>query len=299
MKILPFLDSLGAVAASQGGTPRRQLLRQFGQAGVRAVVAALPLALATPAQAAPTEAVLDAIRLVLQLEDLLVAFYTQALAAPVLNNAAQAAARTDFARILRQQQDHAQFLRSTFTNAGIAAPVAPAPASYDFSGRRNTATNPTLFPGVLSDYNAFLQLAQQLEDASAAIYLGQAARFSTDGQLFDAILRMQTVEARHASHVRTLRRAAPVPVAVKSWPSGADAALSAPVLVPVATGSSTAQVSIYTFEANEEQAVTPANPIPFPSILTNTTVVQFRALAEAFDEPLPTLQATALLALFR
>ena len=297
MKILSFLDSLGGTDVAQAATPRRELLRQLSQAGATAAAAAFPLTWASPALAAPTESVLDAVRLLLQFEDFMVAFYTQALAAPVLTNAAQAGVRADFTRILAHQQEHAQFLRATFTNAGLTAPVAPT--NYDFSGRRNNMANPELFPGVMTDYTAFLQLAQQLEDASASVYLGQAAHLSTDGQLFGAILRMQTVEARHASHLRTLRRTAPTPVFVKSWPSTADTAPTAPVLVPATASNSAARVSIYTFEANETQAVTPANPIPFTTILTNTTVVQFRALAEAYDEPLPTVQATALLAIFR
>jgi len=299
MKFLSFLDALGAADAQPAATPRRGLLRQLGQASARAAAAALPLSLATPAAAAPTDTFLDAIQVVLQLEDLLVAFYTQALAAPVLNGGAGSGVRADFVRILRHQQDHAQFLRNSITLAGITPPAAPAASSYDFSGRRNNASNPELFPNVLTDYSAFLQLAQQLEDASASVYLGQATYFTGDRQLFDAIVRMQLVEARHASHVRTLRRNAPMPVAVKSWVSGADTAPTAPILVPSPASATAPALSIYTFEANESQAVTAADPIPFPTILTNTTAVQFRALAESFDEPLPTRQAVALFNIFR
>ena len=78
MKLLSFLDHLGAADALPGAAPRRHLLRQLGQAGARAVAVALPLAVATPALAAPSETPFDAIRIVLKLEDLLVAFYTQA-----------------------------------------------------------------------------------------------------------------------------------------------------------------------------------------------------------------------------
>ena len=296
MKLLSLLDQLSAVDAPSGAAPRRHLLRQLGLAGARAAAAALPLALALPAQATPADASLDGILLLLKLEDLLVAFYTKALApGAVLSGAAQAAVRPDFERILLQQQNHARFLRTSITAGGITPPAAP---NFDFSGRKNTASNPELFPNVLTDYSAFLQLAQQLEDASAGIYLGQAALFTGDRLLLDAVLRMQSVEARHASHVRTLRRSTTSAAVVKSWPSAADTPPAPAVLVPNPKGGSAAPVSIYTFEANETQVVTGTNVVPFSTLLTGTTAVQAGALASAFDEPLPTTQATALLNLF-
>ncbi|MFC7667130.1 ferritin-like domain-containing protein [Hymenobacter humi] len=207
MNLLSLLDRLSAVDAPSDAAPRRRLLGQLGQAGVRAAAVALPVALALPAQATIRATTLDALLLLLKLEDLLAAFYTQGLAG-VLSNAAQTAVRPDFERLLRQQQGHAQFLRTTVQNAGLTPPTAP---SFDFSGRRNNSGSPVLFPNVMTDYDAFLQLAQQLEDASAGIYLGQAPNFAGEKKLFAAILRMQTVEARHASHIRTLRRTAPRP----------------------------------------------------------------------------------------
>ena len=298
MKILSLLDQLGTADAPAAAAPRRHLLRRLGTAGARAAAAALPFAVASPALAAPTVTSLDAILVLLRLEDLMEAFYTRALASAVLTNPAQTGVQPDFVRMLRHQREHAEFLRVTIVAAGLPRPTAPPAASYDFSGRRNNTANPELFPNVLTDYNAFLQLAQQLEDASASVYLGQLKFFGNDRQLLDAVVRMQLVEARHASHIRTLRRTAPAAVAVKSWPSTADPVPSPAILVPGASSGSPAPVSLYSLEANETQAVLDSTTIPFPTILTNTTAVQFRALAEAFDESLTTAQATALLNIF-
>jgi hypothetical protein len=289
MNLLSLLDRLSAADASPAAAPRRHLLRELGHTGLRAAALALPLTAALPAQAA-TANLLDAIRLLLKLEDMLVALYTQGLAG-VLGTAARAAVRPDFERLLRQQQNHADFFRSALRTTGLTPPTAPA---FDFSGRKNNSANPTLFPDVMSDYSAFLQLAQQLEDASASIYLGQVPSVSTDKPLLDAVLRMQTVEARHASHLRTLRRAAPSPVNVKSWPSAADAAPNPAVQVP----GTTAAVSIYAIEANQTQVVSGTNTIPYQTLLTGGTAVRATAVAEAFDEPLSTVQATALLNIF-
>ncbi|HEX8329574.1 MAG TPA: ferritin-like domain-containing protein [Hymenobacter sp.] len=298
MKLLSLLDRLSAAdaASAHEATPRRQLLRQLGQAGVRAAAVALPVSLAQSAQASTlADTALDVILRLLKLEDLLSALYTQALApGAVLANPAQAAVRADFERVLRHQQGHAIFLRNALTGAGLTPPAAPA---FDFSGRRNNPANPELFPNVLTDYAAFLQLAQQLEDASASIYLAQVPFLAADRQLLDAVLRMQTVEARHASHVRTLRRNLTAS-GLKSWPSNADAAPSPAVLVPSPAGGTAAPVSIYAFEANENQVTTGTTTVPFVALLSGTNAVQFVALSEAFDEPLPATQVTALFALF-
>ena len=61
----------------------------------------------------------------------------------------------------------------------------PSEQAFDFSGRKNVATNPVLFPNVLSNYDDFLALAQQLERVQVDPLLGQdadrlwAARAST------------------------------------------------------------------------------------------------------------------------
>ncbi len=301
MKLLSILDYLGTADAPTGPAPRRHLLRQLGQAGVRVAAAALPLALATPALAKPTDTALDGLLLLLRQEDLLVAFYTRFFASPLVQAAPAVSFVADFDRMMRQQQGHAQFLRDTLTAAGVTPPPATATSAYDFSGRKNNPANPELFPGVFTDFYAFLQLAQQLEDATAAIYLGQLITATNDRQLLDAVVRMQAVAARHASHLRTVRRTvlpATAAAAVKSWPSTADPALPFPILVPAPAGGSGGLVSIYAFEANQTQGLAPTAPVPYATLLTGATAVQTRALAEAFDEPLPTYQTVALQSLF-
>jgi hypothetical protein len=294
MNILSFLDQLSAANAPADAAPRRHVLRHLGQAGARALAAGLPLALAASgmAQARTNDTTLDAVTVLLKLEDLQVALYTQALAAPAF--AAETALLADLRLMQRHQQDHATFLRRTLRDANAAVPTAP---SFDFSGQHNNATNPVLFPNVFTDVNSFLQLAQQLEDASVSIYKGQAAFITDNRLLLDAILRMHSAEARHAAHLRTLRRTRTPSVRVKSWPSRSDAAPSPAVQVP-ATSPASGLTSLYTIEANETHILSGSRLVPFATLLTNTNVVQSNALAEAFDEPLSSAQATALLNIF-
>ena len=269
---------------------RRAALARIGAAGWRGLVGALPLvaAVAGPAVAAPTVTTLDAVMLLLQLEQLQNAFYTQALGATL---PLPAAVRPDVTRLQTQQQQHLAFLSQQLTDGGL--PVPPAP-TFDFSGQHGVTTNPVLFPNVLTDYASFLQLGQQLEDAAVRVYLGQLPMLAAEKLLYRAVLAMQATEARHASHIRSLRRSQGT--VVKNWPSTADAALSAPIMV--LTDSSPA--TLYAGEANEEQLIPGPLRVPFVTLLvsTNNAAVADTATAEAFDEPLTTAQARALLALF-
>ncbi|WP_375415848.1 ferritin-like domain-containing protein [uncultured Hymenobacter sp.] len=296
MNLLSLLDTLGTVpavsaagAAGPASLPaggRRTLLRAAGQAGGRALAAALPLSLlATPAATAQlTETVLDSLTLLLTLADLQAALYTRALDTAGL---VPADVRADLVLIQTQQRQQATFLRRLFESAGASVPAAPA---FDFSGSRN-GTGPVLFAGVFASFSDFLQLAQPLADAAARSYLGQLATLRTNAQLLGAVLRRQAVEARQAAHLRTLRRnlgSGPTP---KSWPSLTDPAAPA-VLAAIQAG-----------EDNLNQAVpgTAAGSlryINFNALFTSSSV-QTTALAEAFDEPLSTADAAALLALFR
>ena len=260
---------------------------------MRLVAAGLPVALATsPAQARPSATALDAILVLIKLEELQLAFYTQAASA-----AALAAYQPDITTIQAHQQGHLTFLRQFLTNAGVAIPATP---TFDFSGQRGNTANPVLFADVFTNPANFLQLAQQLEDAAAGIYLSQAVIF-TERPTLMALYRMQAVEARHAARIRSLRQALlSTSGRVKSWPSRADKAPSALIQVPAVPATMPASTtSIYSFENNETQLVGGSRIVPYATLLADASrLVQSNSLAEAFDEPLPTAQATALLNIF-
>ena len=283
MKLISILDQLAATPATAEPAPRRALLAQLGQAAM----AALPLGMAAalPAAAAPTDTSFDAVTQLLQLERTQVALYTQALAAPGLIPTAQTA---DFQRLLAHQTQHAALLLKAIQDAGAIVPALPR---FDFSGKHSVATNPELFPNVLTSYDAFLALAQQLEDLGVRLYKTHAFIIG-DPQLFRAALRIHAVEAEHSAHIRGLRKGRGE--TVQSWPSEEDAAIVRPAATQVLTTAATGG------EETGVQYLSPGVPVPFASFLliSTNTAIHDPALAEAFDEPVSSAVAQLALNLF-
>ncbi|MCI1190195.1 ferritin-like domain-containing protein [Hymenobacter sp. DH14] len=279
MKLLPFLDRLAATPAATGNAaPRRALLQQAG----RAALAALPLALGTtqPVAARTQTTAYDAITQLLQLERLQMTYYSRALTTSGLIPAAQVA---DFQRLYDQQLQHVALLQNTLQTAGALVPAVPA---FDFSGRKNVATNPVLFPNVLSNYDDFLALAQQLEDFSVRLYTTYAFINPDDAQFAKVLLRMLAVEGEHSAHVRGLRRDRGV--AVKTWPSSSDAPIVRPAAAQALAAAATAG------EDNLTQLASAGVPIVFSDFLNvfKFTSVPDASLAEAFDEPVVDVDTT-------
>ena len=281
MKLISLLDQLAAAPAT-AATPRRALLQHLG----RAAVAALPLAAVLPAAASTNDTAYDALTQLLLLERLQLAFYTRALAVTGLIPTAQTA---DFQRLRTHQEQHVTFLTQALQGAGSLVQALPA---FDFSGRRGVASNPELFPNVLSDYDAFLALAQQLEDLGVRLYKTHAFAAVNDLQLTLAVLRLHPVEAQHSAHVRGLRRGRGV--VVENWPSDSDAAITRPAAAQVLTTAATGG------EENILQYQTPGKPIVFSDFLLirDNTAIHDSALPEAFDEPVNSAIAQAALNLF-
>jgi hypothetical protein len=283
MKLLSLLDHLAATPASSSAAPRRAVLAQLGQAAA----AVLPLALgALPAAAATQDSTQDAVLQLLQLERLQAALYTQGLAAPGLIPSAQTA---DFQRLVAHQNQHIAFLTSTLQGAGSTVPAAPA---FDFSGRRNTTSNPELFPAVFTNYDNFLALAQQIEDLGVRLYQGHVFDITSDARLAQAVLRMNSVEAQHSTHVRSLRRSRGA--TVSNWPSDKDVAITRPAAAQALITAAIAG------ENNVTQYASAGTPLPFNTLflIRNNTAVQDPALAEAFDEPITGTVGQAALNLF-
>ena len=282
MKLISLLDQLAATPASAAPAPRRALLARLG----RAAAATLPLGLGATAAIAAPATIYDSILQLLRIERLQVALYTRALGTTGLIPAAQTA---DFQLLLAHQSQHVQFLTGTLQTAGAIVPAVP---TFDFSGQHGVSTNPVLFPNVFSSFDSFLALAQQLEDLGVRLYKTHALSFTADKPLMTVLLRLQAAEARHAAHLRGLRRTRGA-VALP-WPSTDDA--------PIVRSGDAQRLTAAATDGEDiaVQSVSATANVPFTDLLLirDNTEIHDPSLPEAFDEPVTAAVAQAALDLF-
>jgi rubrerythrin len=179
-------------------TSRRHALRGFGKLAAAAVPAALGT-LFQKAYGQGTTSIVDVLNYALTLEHLEYKFYDMALkSAGLIPMGAPTGAITT---IRDHELAHVNFLRTAITGAG-GTPVAEP--RFDFSGGKGSNSGP--FAGVFSNYPLFLAVAQALEDTGVRAYKGQAANVKSNGDVLTAALNIHSVEARHAAHIRYMRR---------------------------------------------------------------------------------------------
>ena len=122
-------------------------------------------------------------------------------------------------------------------------------------------------------------MAQVFEDTGVRAYKGQAGGLISNKDVLTAALNIHSVEARHAAHLRQMRRArAGAAENLKPWITGAND-----------TGIGAAADAIYAGEDNKTQAgidITQFNGVDGK--------ISGNAATESFDEP---LTAEAVLAI--
>ncbi len=221
---------------------------------------------------APTSSVIDVLNFALTLEYLEYEFYLQATNSAGLIPAG--AATSAITTIRNHELAHVNFLKTAITGAG-GTPVAKP--NFDFSGGNGTGTGP--FAAAFSNYQLFLAVAQTLEDTGVRAYKGQAGNLINSDDVLEAALNIHSVEARHASHVRQMRKANNFGD-VKPWITGKD------------TGGIGELVQAnYNGEELTTQAGVNIINIGGKSISAN-------AASESFDEPLTTAEVLALVDAF-
>ncbi|HET9502477.1 MAG TPA: ferritin-like domain-containing protein [Hymenobacter sp.] len=291
-----FLDRLN---------PRRRVFQHLGNTGKKMTAAAVPALLAsffnkaygqTTTLPASVTAVLD---LALQLEYLEYYFYDTALNTSGLIPSQE----TDAVRIIRN--DEAGHINSLRSIPGWTPRADPGRAAFDYSGGSGSGTGPmaaALVPGGVNANGAvFFGAAQAFSDTGMRAYKGGAPVLNTAAtkDILEAALNIHSVEARHNSHFRTVRRAiaanslgsaaaqavAPYDTAPKSWislidnggpaaPNGSKPAAAVYGPGSPATGAPDAS---YPAEDNVSQAGTPLTGL--------NAAYTAEAVSEAFDEP--------------
>lgn len=184
---------------------RRAALKGFARMGSKIALAAVPVALGgmfKKAYGGTNETVVEILNYALTLEYLEAEFYQIAVSRFSTIGVPAGAAQAAITTIRNHETAHVNFLKTAITAAG-GAPVAKP--TFDFSGGNGSMVGP--FAQVFLNYNVFLAVAQTFEDTGVRAYKGRAAELVGGGDLLTAALNIHSVEARHASHIRQMRKA--------------------------------------------------------------------------------------------
>lgn len=248
---------------------RRDVLKKFRGIGLRAAATALPFMLGSilkKSYGQSTSDIIGVLNFALTLEYLESEFYKKAVGTSGLIPAADLAGITS---IRDHEVAHVAFLRTAIQSLG-GTPVTYTAAQFDFTGHG-------AYPTVFSNYDTFLAVSQAFEDTGVRAYKGQAGGLMSNDNVLRAALQIHSVEARHASHIRMLRKTRGA--SVKPWITQNNA------------GGVPGVSAVYAGEENTTQAGIQITNINGLSISSD-------AASEAFDEPLSRNAVTSIVTPF-
>ena len=248
---------------------RREAMKSFASFGSKIALAAVPIALGSmfkKAYGQSTTDVVEVLNSALTLEYLEAAFYDQALlkgVALIPSGAATSAITT----IKNHERAHVNTLKAII-NSLNGTPVAEP--IFDFTAKGT-------FIDVFTNYQTFLAVAQTFEDTRVRAYKGQIVFLINNSSVLTAALQIHSVEARHASHIRQMRKALNPSVVIKPW-----------ITLDQTGGIGSAVQASYNGESLTVQA-----GIKIVGIGGNINITNVQA-SEAFDEPLTKAQVLAI-----
>ena len=256
---------------------RRNAMKQFSGIAGKLALAAVPIALGgmfKKAYGQSTTGLLGILNYALTLEYLEAKFYFMGNAAITAGTlmVPSEAAKMALQNIGSHETSHVAFLKKAITDSGGTPVTEPA---FDFTAGGAFAT-------VFSDYALFLAVAQTFEDTGVRAYKGQAAdpALMANNDVLTAALNIHSVEARHASHIRQMRKAngglVPAGVNVKPWITGKQSGIGSPAV----------QASYDGEELTTQATISIVN--------INGMSISADAASEAFDEPLTKDQVLAI-----
>ncbi|HEV2642596.1 MAG TPA: ferritin-like domain-containing protein, partial [Candidatus Elarobacter sp.] len=190
-------------------------------------------------------------------------------------------------QIQAHEAEHVAFL----TANGAVNTLNLSATSFDFTGARGAGNGP--FAQATTDLNFLLLTAQGAEDTGVRAYKGQAPNLMSNTTVLEAALRIHSVEARHASKIRRLRRQTGAPAVVKysgTISGGGSAAAGAGNVSNPPAAAVAALDAIYNGEDNTTQGG--VNILTLGNLPSGINVSA--AATEAFDEPLTMAQVIAI-----
>jgi len=299
---------------------RRSVFKHMSGLGQKLATAAVPLAVGAIFSKAYGQtpnglSAVDVLNFALRLEYLEKYFYQQRPTA-LFSSVNQSA----LSLIFTDESNHVSFLTTVINSVAAGRAFAdPTIQAFDFSAGG-------AFPTWNTSAGTYLALAQSFEDTGVRAYKGAAplTNVMANKTVLTAALNIHSVEARHASHIRSMRRAgspltqstpsmgvpaSPYDSAPKSWVSGTDnGGAAAPATSGIygagndsgaATYGASAQTGTaagVTFPA--ESNTTQGNVPLSTSTSTNFSGFPAAAFSEAFDEGLDVGTVTAIAKLF-
>lgn len=244
---------------------RRDVMHRFKNIGGKLALTAIPLALGSMLNKSygqtPPSDIIAILNFALTLEYLESEFYATAVAKPGLIDGNET---TSFGLINQHEAAHVAFLQTTITALGGTPGSKP---TFDF-------TAGGAFPTVFSDYQTFLAVSQTFEDTGVRAYKGQAGGLMANNDVLTAALQIHSVEARHAAHVRKIRRTTGADSTEKPWITGNST-----------NGIGSAVQASYNGEENTTQLMID---------VTTLDGVTSTSATESFDEPLTMEQVLAI-----
>ena len=258
---------------------RRKAMKSFANLSGKIALAAVPLAVASMFQKAYGQTpgdVNSVLNYALTLEYLEAEFYNNIVGSAGYLTAS-AAAQAALTKIRDDENKHVAFLKTVLGGAAVAKPI------FDFTGGNGSGTGP--FAGYLANYTVQLAMAQTFEDTGVRAYKGQAANLQSNRTALTAALNIHSVEARHAAHIRQMRRAldAAIPAGQKPLKPWITLNYSGIDFAP-------AQANINLSYAGEE--VTSQAGVNIIGLGGNYNTAG--AASEGFDEPLTSAQVLAI-----
>ncbi len=265
---------------------RRKAMQRFSFIGKTLALAAIPSAVGSmfkKAYGQTNDDIKDVLLFAFLLENLEAEFYKRVVSMFATIGVPAGPAQGALTTIRDHEVAHVNFLKAVLQSVNVTVPTYTA-ASFDFSGGKGTGTGP--FAAAATNYGVMLAVAQAFEDTGVRAYKGQAPRLINNNEVLQAALQIHSVEARHASHIRQMRRnlgqLVPNGVLVQPWITQAQSGIE--------TGSPNANAAIQTIYAGEN-ATSQANA---DIVNIGGQNVSANEASEAFDEPLTKAQVTAI-----
>jgi rubrerythrin len=248
---------------------RRSAMQQFTNIGRKLALTAVPLALGgmfKKAYAGTTSHYTDIIAVLnfaLTLEYLEAEFYVKGNDANIIANGK---IKSGFMTIRDHEVAHVKFLQDTITALGGTPVTKP---TFDFTAGGT-------FADVFSNVDTFYAVSQAFEDTGVRAYKGQAGNLMSEDDILTAALQIHSVEARHASFVRSVRsvKGRNYDESIRPWITGLSPA-GIPVSATYAGEENTVQLGVEIFKINGFD-------------------INMERATESFDEPLTMEEVLAI-----